>query len=216
MTTSRSEVKVIQGTPEWLAARAGHLTGTSANDLFATVKNGEAAGRANLRERLVLETILGRPEIVDLKHIKAVAQGIEREPMARSAFECETGQFVTETGFWLIDGLRCGASPDGLVGDNALIQIKCPEIKAHMATWRKPQKVPTVYVKQVQWELWVTGRALSYFMSWNPEFPDDMQTVVIPVERDPVMHEQFFLAAQQMFREVDADVEATQKQRGKA
>ena len=104
-----------QGTEGWLADRAGYLTGSVAGDILATVKSGEAAARRNLRLKLVLERILGRS--MESGFVSdAMAVGTAREPLARAAYEAETGNLVEQCGF-IKSTLRpwVGASIDGMV-----------------------------------------------------------------------------------------------------
>jgi predicted phage-related endonuclease len=90
----------------------------------------------------------------------AIQRGTETEPLARSAYEVETGQMVTECGFIMHPELdRFGASPDALVGDDGLLEIKCPNTSTHIDFIRS-RKPAGQYIWQMQAQMACTGRAL--------------------------------------------------------
>lgn len=177
-------MKVItceQGSPEWLAARCGIATASGFSDILATIKSGEAAARRNYRARLVVERLTGKP--VEYFQTAAMRQGTEREPAARSAYEAQTGAWVNEVGFCRHDVMEAGASPDGMIGDDGGLEIKCPELATHLAYLRMAG-MPPEYVAQVQGNLWITGRAWWDFASYSPDFPEGLQLSVRRVFRD--------------------------------
>ncbi len=180
-------MKVIdcaQGSPEWFAARAGIATASCFADILAKGRgNEEAAARRNLRARLVVERLTGK--VVETYKNAAIQQGTQREPFARSVFESRTGLFVDEVGFCRHDSLEAGASPDGLIDDHGGVEIKCPELAAHLEYLQLPHSVcPARYVAQVQGCMWITGRKWWNFVSYNPDFPENLQMVVRDVVRD--------------------------------
>jgi hypothetical protein len=86
-----------------------------------------------------------------------------------------TGEFVTEVGFYdhpVINGT--GASPDGLVGVNGLIEIKCPTSQTHLQ-WVLDNKVPEKHVNQMLWQMACTGRKYCHFVSFDPRMPPELQ-----------------------------------------
>ena len=104
--------------------------------------------------------------------------------MARSAYETETGLIVTEVGF--VDHptiAMAGASPDGLVGDDGLIEIKCPDTKTHIQTLTS-KKAPSEYIPQMQWQMACTSRQWVDFVSFDPRLPEHLMLEIIRVERD--------------------------------
>ena len=92
------EVKCAQGSPEWLAARAGHVTGSRASDVLATLKTGKpAASREDYKAQLVCERLTGKPQDSGYTNA-AMERGKELEPHARAAYEAHTGYLVMESG----------------------------------------------------------------------------------------------------------------------
>lgn len=173
-----------QGSDGWLAARAGIATASCFADIMATVKSGgEASDRKNYRARLVVERLTGKP--VPTFQNSAMKQGQEREPFARNAYQVKTGNLVEEVGLCLHDELAAGASPDGLVDDDGGLEIKSPELAAHLR-YLKLEKgcAPAEYFWQVQGGMWITGRAWWDFASWNPDFPENLQLTIRRVQRD--------------------------------
>ena len=176
-------VSCAQGTDEWRAARAGLATASNFGDILAKsrTKGEEASSRRNLRIRLVLERITGR-SAAGFESF-ATRQGQEREPLARQAYEVASGDLVQEIGFCRHDVLEAGSSPDGLIGADGGLEIKSPEPFAHLEALRT-RRVPSVYVPQVQGNLWICERAWWRFVSFNPDFPEHLQLVVVDARRD--------------------------------
>ena len=173
---------MTQGTPEWHAARLGKVTASRLVDVLAKVKNGEAAARANYRAELVAERLTGKH--ADGFVNAAMKWGTEAEPLARAAYEAEFGLLVQEVG--LIDHPSIpmtGASPDGLVSIDGLIEIKCPETKAHINTLLR-KAAPEQYIPQMQWQMACTGRQWCDFASYDPRLPESMRIFIQRVERD--------------------------------
>jgi len=197
-------IDCAQGTTEWHAARAGVCTASRFADVMAKVKSGEAAGRRNYRVDLVVETLTGRP--LDGFTNAAMRQGIEREPMARLAYETETGLSVEQVGFLMHDSLRAGASPDGLIGAAGGLEIKCPERSAHL-TYLKQTAEPPEYTWQIQGGMWITGREWWDFVSWNPDFPEGLQLIVRRIPRDDKAIATLAIEVKAFMEEVDNEVE---------
>jgi putative phage-type endonuclease len=173
---------IAQGSEEWFAQRLGKVTASRLADVLATIKTGEAADRANYRAELVAERLTGKRSEGFTN--AAMKWGTECEPIARATYEAETGSIVEEVG--MIDHptiAMSGASPDGLVGSDGLLEIKCPETKAHIATMLSGS-VPAKYIPQVQWQIACTGRAWCDFVSFDPRMPADMQMFCVRVHRD--------------------------------
>lgn len=171
-----------QRTPEWFAARLGKATASRIADVMAKTKVGYAASRENYLMELALERITNTqaPSFTNA----AMQWGIDTEPAARAAYEAATGNFVTEVG--MIDHPSIpmsGASPDGLVGDDGLIEIKCPESKQHLKnlSTRTPD---SKYIFQMQWQMACTGRKWCDFVSYDPRFPHHLQLLIVRIERD--------------------------------
>lgn len=173
---------VTQGSEAWHLMRLGKITASRVNDVVAMIKTGEAATRADYRIELVCERLTGKPtEGFTNSHME---RGIELEPFARTAYEIATATFVDQVAF--VDHPRLkntGASPDGLVGNDGLIEIKCPAVKTHIKTL-VDKKAPSKYMNQMQWQMACTKRLWVDFVSYCPELPENMQLFVKRVERD--------------------------------
>lgn len=194
-----------QGTDEWRAARAGIATASEFGAVLARPKDGrgEAVTRRNYRDRLVVERLAGRP-VENGFTTAAIRQGTEREPTARVAYEIGRRTFISEVGVCLHDSIECGASPDGLIGSDGGVEIKCPEISAHIAYLKRTDEPPE-YRAQIQGNLWITGRQWWDFISFNPEFPAALRMVVRRVQRDDAYIKQLELAVRLFMDEVRAD-----------
>ena len=171
--------------PEWLAARAGRFTGSRFADLMARTKSGPSTSRANLLATLAVERITG--QCVEMFTNAAMARGTELEPVARSAYESLREVLVEEVGFCESAELDCvGVSPDGLVGSDGLIEIKCPAAMAkHLEALRSCAHA-VEYKWQVQGQLWVTDRAWCDVVSFDPRWPAGLQLAIHRVFRDEV------------------------------
>ena len=171
-----------QGTPEWFAARLCKVTASRVADIIAKTKSGYSTSRANYMAELVCERLTGRQG--DFFQNAAMAWGTNTEPMARAAYEALEGMLVEETGFVSHATIEmAGASPDGLVGDDGLIECKCPMTATHLETLLG-KSVPSKYVAQMQWQMACTGRKWCDFVSFDPRMPEHMQLFVKRLERD--------------------------------
>lgn len=197
-----------QGSDEWLQARLGIATASCFAKVLATVKAGEASDRRNYRAKLVVERLTGKP--VETFTNSAMQQGTEREPLARVAYETHTGTFVEETGLLLHDDIEAGASPDGLIGPDGGLEIKCPQLATHLEYLRTPTE-PSAYRPQIQGCMWISGRKWWDFVSWNPDFPENLQLVVRRVERDEKYIAGLALAIELFMSEVREEVLALTK-----
>lgn len=162
-----------QGSREWLDTRAGRLTGSR----FAVIM-GSGSTREDLLRDLAWERFTGRA--LETYQNDAMRRGTELEPEARDWYSFTAGVAVRQFGFIAhADHDFIGISPDGLVGDDGLIEIKCPGHRAHMEVL-KSRKVPAKYRWQVQGQLWVTRRKWADFVSYHPEHDG----VILRVEAD--------------------------------
>jgi hypothetical protein len=174
----------IQGTAQWFADRAGYASASNFDAILAKGKgNEEATTRRNYRIRLALERVLGRPMESGFKS-KAMDRGTEQEPFGRMAFEERTRILVHEAGFIRHKWLKAGASPDGLIGDDEGFEAKCPEPAAHLRYLELVNTAPVEYQPQVQGNLWITGRKVWNFISYNEDFPEGLQLHIVRVVRD--------------------------------
>lgn len=171
-----------QGTDEWKKARLGHVSGSSIADVMAKGKSGEAITRKKYKTRLVAERLTH--EVSESYTNASMEWGIATEPMARQAYEVSHETLVDKTGFWMHPTIKwLGCSPDGLVGDDGLVEIKCPNTTTHI-DYLWADEVPSEYYKQIQCQLWVTGRQWCDFVSYDPRLPIRNQLFVKRCNRD--------------------------------
>lgn len=171
-----------QGSPEWLAERAGCCTASRFADVMAKIKSGEAATRRKYRLQLCTERLTGNP--VQGYQNAAMQWGTLTEPEARIAYEAQTGVIVDQTGFCKHPEIPfCGASPDGLIELDGMVEIKCPESTTHLE-WMEAGKVPSEHLPQIMGQMWICGRQWVDFVSYDPRFPERLQLFVVRVSRD--------------------------------
>ena len=172
-----------QRTTEWHTARLGKVTASRVADVIAKTKTGYGASRANLMADLIVERLTGQPASTFTNaHME---WGTEQEPHARAAYSARTGELVEEVGF--IDHPRIansGASPDGLVGDEGLVEFKCPATTSTHLDTLLAGEVPSKYIPQMQWQMACTNRAWCDFVSYDPRLPEHLRMFVKRVERD--------------------------------
>lgn len=172
----------LQRTEKWYIDRLGKATGSRYHDVCSFTRSGEAAARKNYRYELIAERITCNK--TESFTTAAMQWGIDNEPLARLAYELKTGYNVEESGF--IEHSEypdTGVSPDGLIGTDGGVEIKCPNTAQHIEVLTT-NRVPKMYQEQVDGALWVTGRKWWDFISFDPRMPDDLQLVIIRVERD--------------------------------
>ena len=170
---------IIQGTPEWFAARCGKATASRYKDILAKTKTGPSASRKNYIAQLVCERLTGA--VAESYSNAAMQWGTEQEPFARMALE-QDGIFVQEVGFLSHDILEAGASPDGLIDADGMVEIKCPNTATHIETLL--DGMPSGHVAQIQGQLWIAKRQYCIFVSFDPRMPMGMELSKQRVERD--------------------------------
>lgn len=176
---------IEQGSPEWFAERLGKVTASRVADVIAKTKTGPAASRANYMAQLVCERLTKEP--TESFTSKEMQWGTDQEPNARSAYEFRTDATVELVGFVPHPTIGdSGASPDGLVAADGLVEIKCPNTATHIETLLG-RSVPGKYITQIQWQLACTGRQWCDYVSFDPRMPESMSLFVARVARDPAM-----------------------------
>lgn len=193
-----------QGTPEWFAARLGKATASRVADVIAKTKSGYSTSRKNYAVELALERITGRRQ--ESYTNAAMQWGTDNEPVARAAYEAANGVLVEEVG--LIDHptiAMAAASPDGLVGSEGMIEIKCPSPATHLETLLSG-KADSRYITQMMWQMACTGRQWVDFVSFDPRFPEARQLFVCRVERDQDLIAELETEVASFLGEVDAIV----------
>lgn len=171
-----------QGSEAWRAARCGSLGASVVHEAVARTKTGFGASRANRMATLVIEQLTGVP--MDTYQNAAMLHGTETEPEARIAYEFYADVDVAQIGLALhpdIGGTH--ASPDGLVGIDGLLEIKCPQPAQHLSTLLG-EPIADKYQIQMQWQMKCCDRAWCDFVSYSPAFPESMKLHVVRVPRD--------------------------------
>lgn len=170
-----------QRSTEWHEIRAGKVTGSGVKNVRAKVKSGEAAGRRNYRMKLIMERILCKP-LEDGYTNSYMERGVEQELVARARYEAEAGVLVDEVA-WIphptIEGF--GVSPDGLVGDEGMVEIKCPSMPVHIGYWLDGTP-PAEYKDQMLAQLSCSQRKWVDFVSFDDRVAEDMQLVIVRFE----------------------------------
>jgi putative phage-type endonuclease len=202
-----TDAAIIQRSPEWFAARCGSLGASQLADALAKTKSGWGASRANLQARLVIERLTGQQEEGFIRSA-AMQWGVDKEDDARTAYSFVTGHEVTEVGLYkhpTIIGSH--ASPDGLVGHDGCLEIKCPNSATHIETLKSGQ-VAHKYLLQMQWQMACADRQWCDFVSFDPRMPDNLSLYIQRIERDNDMLAILESEVAAFLVEVDVDVKA--------
>lgn len=193
---------VTQGTAAWHQLRLGRATASRVKDALDFKRNGEESqARANYRMQLVAERLSGLP--TDHFVSPFMQRCTEREPFARAAYEDRMNVLVEQVGFIIHPQIeQAGASPDGCLDDDGLIEIKAPQITTHLATMSR-QEAPIDYIPQMQWQMACTGRKWCDFVSFCPELPLRHQLFVKRVKRDDALIAEMEAGVRQFLAEID-------------
>jgi YqaJ-like viral recombinase domain len=168
-----------QGSEGWALARAGHCT---SSEFAAVLAKGEGKTRRAYMRRVLAERLTGKP--IEVYRNAHMDRGNEQEPLARDAYEVQTGHLVELVGFGKHDTIEwCGCSPDGLVDTDGGIEAKCVIPTVQLETIMAG-KYPSEHVAQVQGNLWISGRKWWDFVSFCPELPERLRLYIYRVERD--------------------------------
>jgi putative phage-type endonuclease len=175
-----------QQTEQWFTDRLGKVTASRLADVLAKTKTGYSASRANYMTQLVLERITKTR--AESYSNAAMQWGNEQEPFARAAYEAHTGQMVEEVGFIQHPDIEdAGASPDGLVGDDGMVEIKCPSSSTALECWlihaQGGNPVDAKYYAQMQWQMRCADRSWCDYVVFDPRMPARAQLFVFRVQR---------------------------------
>jgi putative phage-type endonuclease len=169
-----------QRSPDWFAARLGKVTASHFSDVMA---KGRGGGASKTREKymmqLLAERVSGSPE--ESYQNKWMEEGTEKEPDGRFLYEWITGTQVGQIGFVEFSE-DVGCSPDGLVGEEGLLELKCPKLTTHLSYILK-DALPSEYKAQVQGQMWVCERKWCDFVSYHPDCKKQ-ELFIHRVERD--------------------------------
>ena len=195
-----------QGSDEWIKARLGKVTASRISDVIAKTKTGYGASRKNYLAELVAERLTNTP--AEQYTNAAMQWGIDNEALARSAYSFFRDAEVEEVGF--VEHPRVpmsGASPDGLVGSDGLLELKCPNTATHIDTLLA-KTIPDKYLAQMQWQMACTERAWCDFASFDPRLPENMRLFVHRVGRDDLRIKELEREVLAFLAELDATIEA--------
>lgn len=196
--------EIEQGSPDWFAIRLGKVTASRVADVIAKTKSGYSTSRANYAAQLIAERLTGK--VAESYSNAAMQWGTEQEPEARLAYEFRHDAEVQQVAF--VDHPTIpmtGASPDGLIGDEGMIEIKCPITATHLDTLRFGD-IPTKYETQMLWQMACTGRKWCDFVSYDPRLPENMRLFVKRLFRDDTKIAELEAEVKDFLREVEDSV----------
>lgn len=175
---------IEQRTDEWFAQRLGKVTASNLDAVMATGRNGSpSVSRANYMSQLLIQR-LGGASFDSVPMTDAIQWGIEKEDEARVNYEFDNDCDIEEVGFIdhpTID--MTGASPDGLVGSDGLVEIKCPNTTTHFE-FIDSGKISRKYMLQMQWQMACTERSWCDFISYDPRLPTGLQMEIKRIHID--------------------------------
>lgn len=160
-----------QRSTEWFNVRLGCVTGSGVTNVFA-----KSEAKKKYKTKLIVERLTNETQDNDFVST-AMLWGIEKEEMARVAYQEQNEVFVKQEGFIKIENEFIGYSPDGLVNENGLIEIKCPSSGKHFE-YLDSEEIPKEYINQMILGMIVTNRSWCDFISFDPRFPKSMQLFV--------------------------------------
>lgn len=206
-------MEIEQGSATWFEMRRGKVTASKIADVMSKGKgSAEPAALRNYRAQIVCERLTGTVE--ESYCNGAMQRGTELEPLARECYEFMTGYTVDQVAF--VDHHTipmCGASPDGHIGDDGMVEIKCPNSANHI-DYLLGGKPPAQYVPQMQWQMACTGRKWVDFCSYDPRLPEELQLFVVRLNRDEEMIKNMEAAVIAFNKSVDEMIDKLKEIRG--
>ena len=195
----------LQRTYDWFADRLGKVTASRIGDLMAKTKSGYSTSRENYKVEKILEILTGQQG--DTFTNAAMQWGTDQEPNAKAAYEFEQGVTIEDVGFISHPTIeKAGASPDGLIGDDGLIEVKCPNSATHLKTLLNGS-IERKYILQMQWQMACTGRQWCDFVSYDPRFDIERQLFITRVVRDDVLIAEIESEVEAFLEEVQGDLD---------
>ncbi len=205
-------IELEQYSDEWFAARVGKATASRVSDIIARTKTGWGASRKNYMAELVAERLTG--QTAERYSNAAMQWGIDTEPQARAAYEFFRDQVVEEVGFVDHPAIpMSGASPDGYVGEDGLIEVKCPNTATHIDTLLT-KSIPDKYIVQMHWQMACSGRRWCDFVSFDPRMPEHLRLFVRRIHRDNERIGELERAVEEFLAEVERTVAALNEEAG--
>jgi putative phage-type endonuclease len=203
-----------QRSPEWHAALAGSLGASSVPEALAKTKTGWGAGRQNTMARLIVERMTRQRQ--EGYVTAAMQNGIDTEEEGRLAYQFQNDCDVSQIPFERHPTISWShASPDGLIGSDGLVEIKCPQTAAHLEQLLGGgPAIPAKYITQMQWQMACTGRAWCDFVSYSTVYPEHMRLFIHRVPRDDKHIAELEAAVRQFLSELDEKVAALNERFG--
>ena len=201
---------MIQGSEEWHRARLGKITASRLSDVIAKTKakGVYGAARKNYMMELLCQRLSGQAE--EGFTSAAMQRGIDMEPIARGAYEADKGVFVEECGFILSPTeTNFGASPDGLVGNDGLLEIKCPNTATHL-DFLKSGRPQHKYILQMHGQMLCTGRKWCDFVSYDDRL-QGLEYKCVRVEYDENLGNEIISEVSKFLNELDAEMETIER-----
>lgn len=196
---------IEQGSDAWKAMRCGKVTGSRIADIVRKTRTGVSATRQTYLGQLVAERLTNT--VRDGFKSPSMKWGNDAEPEARLTYSIMMGETIEQIAF--VDHPRVamsGASPDGLVGERGLVEIKCPDVDTHIG-YLLGDAIPADYITQMQWQMACTERDWCDWVSFDPRMPEDMRLEVRRVERDDVMIAELEHQVMKFLAEVEDTIE---------
>jgi putative phage-type endonuclease len=195
---------IEQGTEEWLRVRLGKVTASGVADVLAKTKTGVSASRGNYLIKLAIQRTTG---VIEEGYTNDAMQwGKDNEAQARVAYEIASNCFVDQIAFVDHPTIKWfGASPDGLVDDDGLVEIKCPNSATHWEYF-KAKAPPRKYYIQMQAQMACTNRKWCDFVSFDPRMPERSKLLIVRVPRDVEFIAEMENEVQLFLDEVQAEV----------
>lgn len=195
------ELPIEQGTDEWKQLRLGKVTASRVADVLTKIKTGESASRKNYKMELVVERLTGIP--TDTYTSPAMQWGKDNESWARMVYEITSKNDVVQVPFVDHPTIKWfGCSPDGLIGTEGNLEIKCPNTATHIE-YLLAGVPPAKYIPQMQTQMACTGRLWTDFVSYDPRLPEDLQLFVVRLDRDDAYIKAMEEEVKQFLDEVD-------------
>lgn len=205
-------VECEQGSEAWHRLRLGRVTASRVADVVAKTKSGYSASRAGYMTELICERLTGKPA-GDVKVNDDMRRGTELEPIARALYEVAYDTAVAQVGFVIHPVLEmAGASPDGLVGESGLVEIKAPRPHVHL-DYIESGKPPAKYLPQMAWQCICAQRTWCDFVSYCEVMPDDLQLYVVRYVPDVAYLKEIESEVTQFLAETDARLARVQQLR---
>jgi putative phage-type endonuclease len=208
-------IDVEQRSEDWYTARCGSLGASQVADALSRTKSGYSTTRTNLRVKLALERLTGKQAAGFTS--AAMQHGIDTEAEARIAYSFEQNVAVSDIGLVRhssIPWTHC--SPDGLVGDEGLVEIKCRQPAGHLETLTTGE-IPSQYVTQINWQLaCMPERKWVDYVCYNPDFPEDLKLFIKRHHRNDEQIMELEKSVCEFLAEVEADLAAINGIRGRS